>query len=116
MEAGSEPEAAAIYATFHALGTWHGGLNQVASVVYQAFVGLSSLGLILGRKYRLWGWIGLAGALIALVRFTPGIPGMTNFLWTGLAYTAWPIAVGIGLLRNPSPQQNLSFSPSGDII
>jgi len=24
---------------------------------------------------------------------------MTNFLWTGVAYTVWPIAVGIGLLR-----------------
>jgi hypothetical protein len=100
-EAGSEAEAAAIYATFHALGTWHGGLNKMASLLYQAFVGLGSLGLILGRKYRVRGWIGIAGALIALVKFTPGIPGMTNLLWTGLAYAVWPIAVGIGLLREP---------------
>jgi hypothetical protein len=101
VETETEAEAAAIYATFHALGTWHRGLNQMASLLYQAFVGLSSLGLILGHKYRVRGWIGIAGALIALLKFTPGIPGMTNFLGTGLAYTAWPIAVGIGLLREP---------------
>jgi hypothetical protein len=97
----TETERTAILAVFQALGTWHGGLNKMASLLYQAFVGLSGLAMVLSRKYRVRGWIGVAGSIIALIKFTPGIPGMTNFLWTGLAYTVWPIAVGIGLLREP---------------
>jgi hypothetical protein len=100
-EATTEAERTAIFAAFQAMGTWHGGLNKMASLLYQAFVGLSGLAMILSGKYRVRGWIGLAGSLIALIKLTPGIPGMTNFLWSGLAYTVWPIAVGIGLLREP---------------
>lgn len=99
MEATSEAERVAIFAAFRALGTWHGGLNQMASVLYLAFVGISSAGLVLSRTYRVRGWLGIGGALFALFKLTPVWPGMTNFLWTGVAYTVWPIAVGIGLLR-----------------
>lgn len=105
VQATAEGERAAILATFQAVGAWHRGLNQIASLLYQAFAGVSSLGLILGRKYRVRGWIGIAGALIALVKLTPGIPGVTNFLWSGLAYTVWPIAIGIGLLREAGPTE-----------
>jgi hypothetical protein len=101
VEATTEAERTALFAVFRALGAWHGGLNKMASVLYQAFVGLSGLAMVLSRKYRVRGWTGVAGSLIALIKLTPGIPGMTNFLWTGLAYTVWPIAVGIGLLREP---------------
>jgi len=101
VEATTETERTAIFAVFQALGTWHGGLNKMASVLYQAFVGLSGLAMVLSRKYRARGWIGVAGSIIALMKLTPGIPGMTNLLWTGLAYAVWPIAVGIGLLREP---------------
>jgi hypothetical protein len=42
----------------------------------------------------------LFGALLALVaKLTPGIEGLTNFAWTGLAYFIWPVALGIGLVR-----------------
>jgi hypothetical protein len=101
VEATTEAERTAIFAVFRALGSWHRGLNLMASVLYQAFVGLSSLAMVLSRKYRVRGWIGVTGSVIALIKLTPGIPGMTNFLWTGLAYVVWPIAVGIGLLREP---------------
>jgi len=105
VEAATETERAGIFATFRALGAWHGGLNRMASVLYQAFVGLSGLAMLLGHKYRVRGWIGIAGSIVALVKLTPGIPGMTNFLWLGLAYAVWPIAVGIGLLREPGQHE-----------
>ena len=73
----------------------------MASLLYQAFVGVSGLAMLLARKYRVRGWMEIAGSIVALVKLTPGIPGMTNFLWSGLAYAVWPIAVGIGLLREP---------------
>jgi hypothetical protein len=101
VEATAVAERTAIFAAFRGLAAWHGGLNKIASVLFQAFVGLSGLAMVLGSKYRVRGWIGVAGSMIALVKLTPAIPGMTNFLWTGLAYAAWPIAVGIGLLREP---------------
>lgn len=105
IEAGTEAERAGIFATFHALSAWHRGLNRMASLLYQAFVGLSGLAMLLGRKYRVRGWMGIAGSIVALVKLTPGIPGMTNFLWSGLAYAVWPIAVGIGLLREPGQHE-----------
>lgn len=105
VEAATGTERAAVFATFRALGAWHAGLNRMASVIYQAFVGLSGLAMLLGRKYRVRGWIGIAGSIVALVKLTPGIPGMTNFLWSGLAYAVWPIAVGIGLLREPGQHE-----------
>jgi hypothetical protein len=103
LEATTEAERAAIFAAFRALGAWHGGLNQMASVLYLAFVGLGSAGLLLSRTHRVRGWLGIGGAIFALLKLTPVWPGMTNFLWSGVAYTVWPIAVGIGLLRQPLP-------------
>lgn len=102
VEATTEAEQAAIFAAFRALGAWHGGLNQMASVLYLAFVGISSAGLVVSRTYRVRGWLGIGGALFALIKLTPVWPGMTNFLWSGVAYTVWPIAVGMGLLRERS--------------
>lgn len=102
VEATTQAERLAILAAFRALGAWHGGLNQMASVLYLAFVGISSAGLVLSRTYRVRGWLGIGGALFALFKLMPVWPGMTNFLWTGVAYTVWPIAVGIGLLREPT--------------
>lgn len=99
IEAGGEAERAAILATYHALGTWQWALGQTAYVLYLAFVALSSLGLILGSVYHKRGWIGIGGALFALLKYAPLWPGMTNFLWTGVSGAVWPIAVGIGLLR-----------------
>ncbi len=101
VDAESEAERAAIAATLRALGAWHRGLNVVASVLYQAFVGLSSADLVLRRIYRVRGWLGIGGALFAMLKFTTVWPGMTDFLWTGVAYAIWPVAVGIGLLRQP---------------
>jgi uncharacterized membrane protein YhaH (DUF805 family) len=101
VEAESVAERTAIFAAFRGLGAWHGGLNEMASVLFQTFVGLSGLSMVRSSKYRVRGWIGVAGSVMALVKLTPGLPGMTNFLWTGLAYAIWPIAVGIGLLREP---------------
>jgi len=106
VEATTDAERTALFAVFRGLGTWHRGLNKMASLLYQAFVGLSGLAMVLSGKYRARGWIGLAGSLVALVKLTPGIPGMTNFLWTGLAYTVWPMAVGIGLLREPRQSEH----------
>jgi hypothetical protein len=100
VEASTEAERGAIFAAFRALGAWHGGLNEIASVLYLAFVGIGSVGLVLGRTYRIRGWLGVGGALFALFKLTPVWPGMTNFLWTGVAYAVWPIAVGIGFLRD----------------
>jgi hypothetical protein len=60
---------------------------------------LSGLATVLRVKYLVCGWIGVAGWIMALIKLAPGIPGMTNLLWTGLAYAVWPIAVGVGLLR-----------------
>ena len=99
VEAGGEAERAAILATYHALGAWQWALGQTAYVLYLAFVALSSLGLVLGGVYRKRGWIGIGGALFALLKYFPVWPGMTNFLWTGVSGAVWPIAVGIGLLR-----------------
>ncbi len=105
IEAGTEAERAVISATFHALGRWQWALGQIAYVLYLAFVGLSSLGLILGRTYRKRGWIGIGGALFGLLKLTPVWPGMTNFLWTGVSCAVWPVAVGIGLLRESRQMQ-----------
>lgn len=108
VEAGTEAERAVISAMYHALGRWQWALGQIAYVLYLAFVGLSSLGLILGRTYRKRGWIGIGGALFGLLKFTPVWPGMTNFLWTGVSGAVWPIAVGIGLLREPQQAEQIA--------
>jgi hypothetical protein len=98
--AGSESEQASILAVFESLGAWHRGINQAASLLYQGCVALFGVALLRLRIWRLWGALGLAGAGIALIaKLTPGLEGVTNFAWTGLAYCFWPIALGIGLIR-----------------
>jgi hypothetical protein len=57
--------------------------------------------MLLSREYPVRELTGAGGPIIVPVKITPGIPGMTNFLCTGLVYVVWPIAVGIGLLREP---------------
>jgi len=100
VKAIADAERAAIVATLRGVLTWHRGLNQISSLLYQAFVGLISAGLLLVRKWRTLGWLGIVGALLSLIaKLTPGLPGVTNLLWTGIAYVIWPIALGIGLLR-----------------
>jgi len=100
LDAESAAEAAAIYAVLRGLLAWYRGLNRVASLLYQGFVGLLGVGLILSRTWRGWGWVGAFGAVLALVaKATPGLVGVSAFTWTGLAYFVWPIALGVGLLR-----------------
>ncbi len=100
VDATSEAEGAAIVAVLHALMVWHRGLNQTASLLYQCFVGLAGLGLIHSRTWKVRGWIGLVGAVLALPAKIPlGLQAPSNILWTGLAYFVWPVAMGIGLLR-----------------
>jgi hypothetical protein len=100
VEAGSEAEGAAMLNLLSGLLTWMRGLNQMSSLLYQGCVGLVSLALILSRTWRARGWVGLAGALLALpAKLSLGWQVPTNAIWTGLAYGIWPVAVGIGLLR-----------------
>jgi hypothetical protein len=108
VNAGSAAEQAAILAVFESLGAWHRGINQAASLLYQGCVALFGIALLRLRMWRLWGALGLAGACIALIaKLTPGLQGITNFAWTGLAYCFWPVALGIGLMRirSDGPQQ-----------
>jgi hypothetical protein len=98
--AGDGAGGAAILATLEGLLHWMRGLNQTASLLYQGCVGLAGLALIRGRIWRIWGWVGLVGALLALpAKLSLGLEVPTNALWTGLAYGVWPMALGIGLLR-----------------
>ena len=58
------------------------------------------MALIRGRIWRVWGWVGLVGALLALPAKLPlDLKVPTNIIWTGLAYAVWPAALGIGLLK-----------------
>jgi hypothetical protein len=87
----------AVTNVFHA---WHRGINQTASLLYQGCVGLISLALIKTRIWKILGWVGLVGSLLALVaKLTPGLEGISNLTWTGLAYFIWPVGLGIGLLK-----------------
>lgn len=99
-EANSQAEAAAILGTTSALLEWMRGLNQVSSLLYQTCVALLSVALIRSRTWRVWGWLGLVGAVLALpAKLSLGLAVPTNAIWTGLAYGVWPVAVGAGLLR-----------------
>jgi hypothetical protein len=96
----SEAEGAALLGTLTSMIRWMRGLNQMSSLLYQSCVGLVSLALIRGRIWRVWGWVGLVGALLALPAKLPlGLKVPTNIIWTGLAYGVWPAAMGIGLLK-----------------
>ena len=100
VDAGSETEGAALLGVLQGLIRWMRGLNQASSLLYQGGVGLMSLGLILSRTWRVRGWVGVVGALLAVPAKVPlGIDVPTNVIWTGLAYLVWPVAVGIGLVR-----------------
>jgi hypothetical protein len=100
VDAQSPEEGAAILAVALALLRWRAGLNQTASLLYQGCVGLVSLAMIRSRAWPVLGWLGLAGALLALPAKLPlGLRAPTNLIWTGLAYFVWPIGLGIGLLR-----------------
>ena len=102
VDAGSRAEGAALLGMLTGLIGWMRGLNQMSSLLYQGCVGLIGLALIRSRTWRIWGWVGLAGALLALPAKLPlGLRAPTNAIWTGLAYYVWPTALGIGLLRNP---------------
>jgi hypothetical protein len=101
VQTGSEAEQSAPSAVFESLGQWYRGINQTASLLYQGCVALFGAALIRLRMWRCRGWLGLAGAAVALIpKLTPGWEGVTNFLWTGLAYCIWPIALGFGLIRH----------------
>jgi len=100
VDAKSDAEGAAILATLNGWMQWHRGLNQTACLLYQGCVGLISLGLIRSRTWRARGWMGLVGALLAIPAKIPlGLSVPSNIIWTGLAYMIWPIAMGIGLLK-----------------
>jgi len=100
VNAQSETEGLAVLHSANIFSAWHRGINQTGSLLYQGCVGLVSLALIRGKIWRGWGWAGLFGAVLALVaKLTPGLEGITNLAWTGLAYFIWPIALGIALLR-----------------
>ena len=100
VNAGSNAGGADIVAMVRVFFSWHKGINQVGSLLYQGCVGLISVALIRANMWRGWGWVGLVGSALALVaKLTPGLQGVTNFTWTGLAYFLWPAALGIGLLR-----------------
>lgn len=70
------------------------GLNQMSSLLYQGCVGLIGLALIRSRTWRVWGWVGLVAKL------APPLKGVSSVVWTGLAYGIWPVALGVGLLKN----------------
>jgi hypothetical protein len=100
VDAAGGSEGTAILSVLRGLIGWMRGLNQLSSLLYQSCVGLFSLALILNRTWRIRGWLGLLGALLAVPAKVPlGIEVPTNIIWTGLAYIVWPVAVGIGLLR-----------------
>ena len=101
VDAGSEAEGAALLGVLTSLIRWMRGLNQMSSLLYQGCVGLIGLALIRSRTWRVWGWVGLGGALLALPAKLPlGLKVPTNAIWTGLAYGIWPVALGIGLLKH----------------
>jgi hypothetical protein len=100
VDAKSEAEKAALLSTLYALFKWYEGLNQVAALLYVACVGLVSLAMILSRTWRIWGWVGIIGAFLALpAKLSLGLVAPSNACWTGWIYLLWPIALGIGLLR-----------------
>jgi hypothetical protein len=100
LDASAPEEAASIMAFGTTLLRGRAGLNQALCLIYQASVALFSLALLRSRTWRGWGWVGLAGALLALPAKLPfGWQAPTNFVWTGLAYFVWPIALGVCLLR-----------------
>lgn len=101
VEAGSTPMAETLQRTLEATIHWAKGMNQVSSLLYQSGVALVGVGLIRTRVWRVRGWLGVVGAVLALPAKLPlGLRVPTNAIWTGLAYGVWPIAVGIGLLRH----------------
>jgi len=107
VDAGSEAEGAALLGMLTGLIRWMRGLNQMSSLLYQGCVGLTGLALIRSRTWRVWGWVGLVGALLALPAKLPlGLKVPTNAIWTGLAYGIWPVALGIRLLRNGTGVQD----------
>jgi hypothetical protein len=98
-EAGSDAARTTILAVLDGLLSWMRGLNQTASLLYQACVALFGLALIRSRTWRGWGWVGVVGAILAVPAKVPlGLRVPTNFLWTGLAYGLWPLAMGIALV------------------
>jgi len=98
--AANDAEGTAILATLNGFMQWHRGLNQTACLLYQGCVGLLGLGLIRSRTWKTRGWIGVVGAVLALPAKLPlGLQVPSNIIWTGLAYLIWPIATGIGLLK-----------------
>lgn len=100
MDMESVPAREAMLGLSEVVFKWHAELNRVASLLYQGFVALFSLALLLIPTWKVRGWLGIAGALLALPAKIPlGIRVPTNFLWTGLAYFLWPIAIGIGLIK-----------------
>ena len=106
-EANSQAEGTAILSTTSALLSWMRGLNQLSSLLYQASVALFSLALIRSRTWRGWGWLGLAGAILALpAKLSLGFSVPTNAIWTGLAYGVWPLALGVGLLKTGSTRES----------
>jgi hypothetical protein len=116
VDAGSQAEGAVLLGMLTGLIGWMRGLNQMSSLLYQGCVGLIGLALIRSRTWRIWGWVGLAGALLALPAKLPlGLRVPTNAIWTGLAYYVWPTALGIGLLRNPRSLPQASKLESGSL-
>ncbi|NIV28596.1 MAG: hypothetical protein GWN58_03490, partial [Anaerolineae bacterium] len=113
-EANSQAEAAVILSTTSALLAWMRGLNQLSSLLYQACVALFSLALIRSRTWRGWGWLGLAGAILALpAKLSLGLSVPTNAIWTGLAYGVWPLVLGVGLLRAGSIRESRANPRTG---
>jgi len=116
VDAGSEAEGAALLGMLTSLIRWMRGLNQMSSLLYQGCVGLIGLALIRSRTWRVWGWVGVVGALLALPAKLPlGLKVPTNAMWTGLAYYVWPTALGIGLLRSPRSLPQASGLESGTL-
>jgi hypothetical protein len=100
VDAGSETERAALLSMARVFSVWHGGINQIASFLYQGSLGLLSLALLRNRTWRFWGWLGLIGALLAIPAKIPfGWQVPTNFIWTGIAYFFLPVGLGVGLIE-----------------
>jgi hypothetical protein len=100
MDVKVEAERIVLLATIKGWFSWVRGINQTASLLYQACVGLVSFSLIRDKTWRFWGWLGLIGALIALPAKLPlGLEAPTNFFWTGIAYFIWPVGLGINLIK-----------------